>query len=144
MDRLLRSYLVIDGYTLRFLVAFFLLFVVIGTFCNQIGSLFQQRQPVMGMAASFAACLGYYRAVGMVSKSLFHFVEYPFSASTIFWMDAIMLFLQNRPGNFVAWVAGGFMGHLFGEIHQQVLAEALRSNAKSAVSRTIRQILNYF
>jgi hypothetical protein len=98
----------------------------------------------MGMAASFAACLGYYRAVGMVSKGLFQFVEYPFSALTIFWMNAAMLFMQNRPGNFLAWVAGGFMGHLFGEIHQQLLAEALRSNAKSALSRTIRQILNFF
>jgi hypothetical protein len=144
MDRLLRSYLVIDGYTWRFLVAFVLLFFVIGAICNQIGSVFQQRERVMGMAASFAACLGYYRAVGMVSKGLFQFVEYPFSALTIFWMNAAMLFMQNRPGNFLAWVAGGFMGHLFGEIHQQLLAEALRSNAKSALSRTIRQILNFF
>lgn len=139
MDRTLRSYLVIDGYTWRFLLAFFILFFVIGGVCNQIGSIVQ-RQRVVGMGAAFAACLGYYRAVGMTSKSLFRFADFPFSASTIFWLDAAMLFLRSQPGILVAWITGGFAGHAFGELHQQLLAEALRSNMKSAVSK----FLNFF
>lgn len=143
MDRLIRSYLVIDGYTWRFLAAFFLLVFVIGGVCNQIASSFQQRQPIVGMGAAFAACLGYHRAVS--SKSLFQFADRPFSASTLFWLDASLLLMQaNQPGQLVAWIMGGFAGNTFGHMHQQWLAEALRSNMKRAVHKTVKQFLNWF
>lgn len=141
MDRLMRSYFVVDGYTWRFLAAFFILFFVIGGICNQLGSRFQ-RSPLVGMGSAFAACLGYYKALS--SKSLFQFAEHPFSASTIFWLDAIMLLLSNRVGELVAWIGGGFAGHMFGQMHQQWLAEALRSNIKSSLHKTVRQFVNLF
>jgi len=140
MDRLVRSYLVVDGYTWNFLAAFFILFFVIGGISNQIGSTFQ-RQPVFGLGA-FAACLGYHRAIS--SQSLFQFADHLFSASTLFWLDASMLLLQNRPGQLVAWMTGGFAGHTFGQLHQQWLAKALRSNFRSAIHRTAKQFLNFF
>ena len=94
-----------------------------------------------GMGAAFAACLGYYTAVS--TKSLFQFADYPFSASTMFWLEVSMLFLQNRTGQLAAWITGGFVGHTFGQFHQQWLAEALRSNVKGAIHRSAKQFLNF-
>ena len=80
----------------------------------------------------------------MSSTSLFQFVDCPFSASTLFWLDASMLFLQGQKGQLVAWMVGGMAGHSFAQLHQQWLAEALRSNVKSSLHRGIKQFLNYF
>ena len=142
IDRLLRSYLVVDGYEWQFFFAFFVLIFVIGGIGNWIGSSFQ-REQLSGMGAAFAACLGYFRATGMSTWSLFRFVDTPFTASTIFWLDATVLLLQQRSGNLVAWIAGGMAGHMFGHIHQQWLAEALRSNASAAIFRTVNKFLNF-
>jgi hypothetical protein len=142
IDRLLRTHLVLEGKEWHFFFAFFVLVFVIGGTANQIGS-WIQRDRQCGMSAAFAACLGYYRATSMSAWSLFRFVDTPFTASTLFWLNASMLLLQQRPGHLVAWICGGMAGHTFGHIHRQWLAEGLRSNASAALYKTIQNFLHF-
>lgn len=142
IDRLLRSYLDVEGYKWHFFFVFFVLIFVIGGIGNQIGGSIQ-RDQLSGMGAAFAACLGYFRATGASTWRLFQFMDTPFTASTIFWLDATVLLLQQRPGHLLAWIAGGMAGHMFGHMHQQWVAEALRSNASAAIFRTVHKFLNF-
>lgn len=142
IDRLLRTYLVFGGKKWHFFFAFSVLLFVIGGIGNQIGS-WIQRDRVRGMGAAFAACLGYYRATGMATLSLFRFVDTPFTASTIFWLDTSILLLQQRPGHLVAWISGGMAGHMFGRMHRQWLAEGVRSNASAALHKTAQSFFNF-
>jgi hypothetical protein len=142
IDRLVRTYLVFEGKKWHFFFAFSILVFVIGGIGNQIGS-WIQRDRVRGMGAAFAACLGYYRATDLSTLSLFRFVDTPFTASTLFWLDASMLLLQQRPGHLVAWISGGMAGHMFGHMHRQWLAEGVRSKASAALHKTAQSFFNF-
>ena len=97
------------------------LIVAIGMIANRLATLLTNHR-ITGLDASIGACLSYQRTIG-TSFILFQYQNAYLSIIHFFWFTAVTYLLDNRKGQFVAFLTGTMLGNGFGFVQRQVLVE---------------------
>ena len=99
------------------------LIVAIGIMGNRLATLLTSHR-ITGLDASIGACLSYQRTIG-TSFILFQYQNAYLSIIHFFWFTAVTYLLDNRMGQFVAFLTGTMLGNGFGFIQRQIIVETL-------------------